>query len=586
MSGADDGCIQFTRHAGDVLFNLNRLRSRHILTDVNILVGGQEFHAHKTVLMACSGFFYTMFVNNQKSDQTVVSLDLKVDPNGFAILLDFMYTSRLTLNEHFILATLTTAIYLQMEHMVETCERFMESRGLCVKQHRAEASSSPEPLPQDIIFNLREVSRNALADIMSLDPPVLHYAVSTSTSSPMRYYGHLPLSVGRPSDASPLFQQGLDTSAITQGRPSPPERQDYKRMNSSGVFPAHQPSRPSVVLQIPPSMSRPDQGHPRGLAGTKVEEEETESFGHSQAVGPHSPLKSDCQPNSPAESSGCSRETVDPQRLVGGSKVHNWKKYKFITLNSSEGEEHHGSDSPSYTVLEPTTKCREHLAMSLSNATSSSGEECVQNARVDSSLCIATHIQGEESNIDISQANHESSSLVCSQCGSRFGMSSENHQRLQRGKPYRCDHCQTAVTYKGNLNSPKSTSSGEKPYRCGVCGAQFNRPANLKTHLRIHSGEKPYKCETCGACFVQVAHLRAHVLIHTGEKPYACNVCATRFRHLQTLKSHLRIHTGEKPYRCETCGLHFRHKSQLRLHLRQKHGAVTNSKALHSGPQR
>ena len=51
--GATDSCIQFTRHASDVLLNLNRLRSRDILTDVTILVSRQQFRAHKTVLMAC-----------------------------------------------------------------------------------------------------------------------------------------------------------------------------------------------------------------------------------------------------------------------------------------------------------------------------------------------------------------------------------------------------------------------------------------------------------------------------------------------------------------------------------------------------
>lgn len=53
MTAAADSCIQFTRHAGDVLFNLNRLRSRDILTDVTILVHRHRFQAHKTVLMAC-----------------------------------------------------------------------------------------------------------------------------------------------------------------------------------------------------------------------------------------------------------------------------------------------------------------------------------------------------------------------------------------------------------------------------------------------------------------------------------------------------------------------------------------------------
>ena len=70
MATTADGCIQFTRHAGDVLLNLNRLRSRNILTDVTIQVDGQRFSTHKTILVACRCalityswlFFYQLFI--------------------------------------------------------------------------------------------------------------------------------------------------------------------------------------------------------------------------------------------------------------------------------------------------------------------------------------------------------------------------------------------------------------------------------------------------------------------------------------------------------------------------------------------
>lgn len=158
MACAADSCIQFTRHASDVLLNLNRLRSRDILTDVTILVNRQQFRAHKTVLMACrydlitlatfsapmlwfcswslgrfiscgcSGLFYTIFTDSHKCNLNAISLDPKVDPEGFAILLEFMYTSRLTLKESLIMAIMNTAIYLQMDHVVDTCHRFIKSR--------------------------------------------------------------------------------------------------------------------------------------------------------------------------------------------------------------------------------------------------------------------------------------------------------------------------------------------------------------------------------------------------------------------------------------------------------------------------
>lgn len=53
MALTTNGCIQFTRHPGDVLLNFNRLRSRNMLTDVTIQADGQCFPAHKTVLVAC-----------------------------------------------------------------------------------------------------------------------------------------------------------------------------------------------------------------------------------------------------------------------------------------------------------------------------------------------------------------------------------------------------------------------------------------------------------------------------------------------------------------------------------------------------
>ena len=76
----------------------------------------------------CSGLFYTIFTDSLKCNLNAISLDPKVDPEGFAILLEFMYTSRLTLKENLIVAIMNTAIYLQMDHVVDTCHRFIKSR--------------------------------------------------------------------------------------------------------------------------------------------------------------------------------------------------------------------------------------------------------------------------------------------------------------------------------------------------------------------------------------------------------------------------------------------------------------------------
>lgn len=49
-----DGYVkEFTRHASDVLLNMNELRHRNILTDATLVVGSVHLRAHCAVLVAC-----------------------------------------------------------------------------------------------------------------------------------------------------------------------------------------------------------------------------------------------------------------------------------------------------------------------------------------------------------------------------------------------------------------------------------------------------------------------------------------------------------------------------------------------------
>lgn len=67
-------------------------------------------------------------MNPENADLKAIRLDPKINPKGFSILLDFMYTSCLNLKDSLVLATLDAAIYLQMEHVVDACHRFIKSR--------------------------------------------------------------------------------------------------------------------------------------------------------------------------------------------------------------------------------------------------------------------------------------------------------------------------------------------------------------------------------------------------------------------------------------------------------------------------
>ncbi|XP_070701581.1 BCL6A transcription repressor b isoform X2 [Pempheris klunzingeri] len=637
MAMTADGCIQFTRHAGDVLLNFNRLRSRNILTDVTIQVDGQHFHAHKAILVACSGFFYSVFMDPENANLSAISLDPKVDPKGFSILLDFMYTSCLNLNDSLVLATMNTAIYLQMEHVADTCHRFIKSRHQFLNMQTEEVQISSLRLAEEIpalrpacekesdVTNNHTSTSSLLQEVKGYIPSVFR---GINTSGSYHVYGDLHVSAGK-LEGSHKVNDLPRGGALSQKRCSQVPSANMAHNESTTVVSQTVPSHPS----FPTTIIRSAGAH-RSLQRPATPMEE-DSVQHPQTgclrlspglikgviCSPQSPLRSDCQPNSPTESNSSRNATMSlkqPSECPKDAKARNWKKYKLIFMNQTpdESEKEAQGVSAEATPMSPTlSSCssgataghneaedgggepREDILMSQgvdscsSSTCSSISQRRCSSCGCDSPRCMEMgHLSPDSYGRDDSTKLHseysstscENNTYFCNGCDSKFieEDSLKDHMvQVHSDKPYKCDCCQAAFRYKGNLASHKTVHTGAKPYHCNICGAQFNRPANLKTHTRIHSGEKPYKCETCGSRFVQVAHLRAHVLIHTGEKPYPCEICGTHFRHLQTLKSHMRIHTGEKPYHCEKCDLHFRHKSQLRLHLRQKHGAVTNTKA-------
>uniref|UniRef100_A0A3B3ZLX5 Uncharacterized protein n=1 Tax=Periophthalmus magnuspinnatus TaxID=409849 RepID=A0A3B3ZLX5_9GOBI len=114
---------EFTRHSTDVLLNLNELRHRNILTDATLVVGSHHLQAHCAVLVACSGFFYSLystraFIHSGRGEPLLsVSLPSTLDPSSVSLLLDFMYTSRLPLTPSIAPGVLAVATYLQMDHV-------------------------------------------------------------------------------------------------------------------------------------------------------------------------------------------------------------------------------------------------------------------------------------------------------------------------------------------------------------------------------------------------------------------------------------------------------------------------------------
>ncbi|XP_022109754.1 kelch-like ECH-associated protein 1 [Acanthaster planci] len=122
------GGMTFTsdRHANNAFAVLNELRQKKDLCDVTLVVETVKFHVHKVVLASCSPYFKAMFTGgfHECSKRKIELKD--VHPCVFSSIIDFMYTSEITINEHNVLTILPKAVMYQIKDVIECCCTFLQ----------------------------------------------------------------------------------------------------------------------------------------------------------------------------------------------------------------------------------------------------------------------------------------------------------------------------------------------------------------------------------------------------------------------------------------------------------------------------
>lgn len=120
-----------------LLQELDKQRKSGILCDVNIVVSGQVFRAHKNILVAGSRYFKTLYclTKNEAQDQaTVTHLDIAA-VQGFSVILDFLYSGNLLLTSQNAIEVMSVASYLQMTEVVHSCRAFIkDALNISIKQ--------------------------------------------------------------------------------------------------------------------------------------------------------------------------------------------------------------------------------------------------------------------------------------------------------------------------------------------------------------------------------------------------------------------------------------------------------------------
>ncbi|XP_072051651.1 uncharacterized protein [Amphiura filiformis] len=103
---------------------LNDLRKQNQLCDIIINVGGRVFSAHKAVLAVSSSYFLAMFTSGF-SEGTANEVNIDGKPEIFEVLLEHVYTGKLTMSILTAYEILAMASYMQFTDALKICKEYI-----------------------------------------------------------------------------------------------------------------------------------------------------------------------------------------------------------------------------------------------------------------------------------------------------------------------------------------------------------------------------------------------------------------------------------------------------------------------------
>ncbi|XP_061574695.1 zinc finger and BTB domain-containing protein 44 [Cololabis saira] len=510
-----------TSHSQEMLEKLNALRNGGHLCDVTIRVQDKLFLAHKVVLACCSEFFRSKLVGRPGEEDKFV-LDLHhVTVSGFAPLLEYAYTSTLSISTENIIDVLAAASYMQMFAVASTCSEFMKSSILWSSTNNG--GSNNNNITTDKPHESAAESASSHCALTPLDGSVS--PVSSDCSVVER---NVPIC---------RESRRKRKSFVTMASPESPLKCSAQMVTTSPQIPNPSPSfSDSATQPVESSLAFPW----------------TFPFGIDRRF--HSD-KSKLQesPRCLEQSTPSTSEVAAARRL---SEFLACESTKVVSSPAVEEEDvrvkvERLSDEE---VQEASSQPVSASQSSLSDQQTVPGSEQVQEDLL---------ISPQSSSIG-SMDEGVSEGLPSMQSTSSAGGHAEDDERLEGIQyPY---HLYISPSARPGTNGP------DRPFQCPTCGVRFTRIQNLKQHMLIHSGIKPFQCDRCGKKFTRAYSLKMHRLKHEGKRCFRCQICSATFTSFGEYKHHMRVsrHIIRKPriYECKTCGAMFTNSGNLIVHLR------------------
>ncbi|XP_065444141.1 zinc finger and BTB domain-containing protein 11 isoform X2 [Chrysemys picta bellii] len=557
-----------SKHSLSVLNQLNQQRLSNQFCDVTLLIEGEEYKAHKSVLAANSEYFRELFIEKG----AVSSHEAVVDLSGFCKtsflpLLEFAYTSVLTFDFCSMAEVAMLARHLFMSEVLEICENVhkqMEDKQITVYQkgdiHTVESTQS---LPEQNAVETQPVD--------SVEQPLPTEAVNSEVVGTMN--GASP-STGQ-EEAIALQsdpQTSEPTGDITDSLSEPTVQSVYSETTGNEIKIEMVQSIANNIVSVMQS-EPPVAEDMETCSPTEVEADQNESSTANAEITSEESLEALKQ----KRGRPCNAEETSvsqPESIV--CSQDDTYKSKLRQRSVTEGgyiRLHRGIEKKLQNRKTNPKSAIQQVAMKLVQR----GKKMKQPKR------------------DTTENNEVEAQIKCTECGMVFQrrysliMHTLKHERT---KDYKCPLCKKEFQYGASLRAhlvrhtrknevSAATASIEetgasvvkgrtkREFICDICGRTLPKLYALRIHMLKHTGVKPHACKVCGKAFTYKHGLKMHLALHETQKQFKCDLCEKSFVTKRSLQEHMSIHTGESKYLCSICGKSFHRASGLSKHIKK-----------------
>ncbi|XP_010166463.1 LOW QUALITY PROTEIN: zinc finger and BTB domain-containing protein 11 [Antrostomus carolinensis] len=553
-----------SKHCLSVLNQLNQQRLSNQFCDVTLLIEGEEYKAHKSVLAANSEYFRELFIEKG----AVSSHEAVVDLSGFCKssflpLLEFAYTSELTFDFCSMAEVAMLARHLFMSEVLEICENVhkqMEEKQITVYQKGdIQTVESTQNLAEQSEVEVKPVDDAEQPELVASEVPVAVNGAPSSAGPEEAAAPQPDLLLPKPVKVTPDdLSKPVEQSEKTE---------TYIKME---LLESISNSTVSLIAAEPSTVEAMDAQSQMGIETDQNESGKTNVDSASEDSSETLKQKHDRQ------SKEQSIVVSQPESLA--SSQDGTYKSKLRQRSVSEGgyiRLHKGIEKKLQNRKTNPKSATQQVAMKLVQR----GKKMKQPKR-------------ETTENNKVEAQHK-----CTECGMVFQrryaliMHTVKHER---SKEYKCPLCKKEFQYGASLRahlvrhtlflkSEVTTAAAsveeaggssvkgrtKREFICDICGRTLPKLYSLRIHMLKHTGVKPHACKVCGKTFTYKYGLKMHVALHEVQKQFKCDLCEKSFVTKRSLQEHMSVHTGESKYLCSICGKSFHRASGLSKHIKK-----------------